>query len=135
MKIERGKFPEKYVGRAGVWRRSVVSSPFCRKVRISVMHPGEGTLRVTAIKIMERSSAVQRHSQCGVTPIHKTPKDTYTTRKSRGGYLTFLDPHVLGLPDTHPLVRGMDLDPDPDPDSDPSFSHICVDQTKIMITK
>jgi hypothetical protein len=36
----------------------------------------------------------------------------------------------LGLPDPHPLVRGMDLDPDL-----PSLSHICVEQTEIMLEK
>jgi hypothetical protein len=34
------------------------------------------------------------------------------------------DPHVLGLPDLDPLVRGMDPDLDPAPNPDPSIRNI-----------
>jgi hypothetical protein len=39
------------------------------------------------------------------------------------------DPDVLGLPDPDPLVRNTDSVPDP------SFSHIGVERTEIMIAK
>ncbi len=41
------------------------------------------------------------------------------------------DPHVFGLQDPDPLVRGTD----PAQDSDPSISHECAEQTEIMPAK
>jgi hypothetical protein len=43
------------------------------------------------------------------------------------------DPHVLGLPDPDPLVRGTDPDPAPEPDL--PFSHKVVERTEIMLAK
>jgi hypothetical protein len=43
------------------------------------------------------------------------PKNSYWEFATLKNSVTDPDPHVLGLLDPDPLVRGMDPDPDPEP--------------------